>query len=250
MTADDASGSVTVQASDGEHPVVTQTFSWTASNVDPLIGTITVTPTSACAVNLSGAFGDAGSGDTHVAGITWGDEPTGTTPALAADVSPVTGSHAYTQAGTYTAAVTVRDDDGGSHTKSAPAGFTTFNTPSVIMQPINTTGTRSGFKIGSTIPVKITVTNCSGAPVSTLTPQVHLQKVDNTPDVAVNEPVITEVPTNGKLMRWTGDMYHYTLSTKLSIFNNGADLTAGSYMVSVNDATFFAPVKAWFDLRK
>jgi hypothetical protein len=144
----------------------------------------------------------------------------------------------------------VRDDDAGVGTGSGSA-FTAYNTPSAILQPINASPNRSTFKIGSTIPVKITVTGCDGNAVTSLTPRVNLELTDTTASDTVNEPAVTETPTNGKLMRWdaTGQQYIYNLSTKLSQFT-GAQLTAGTWTVSVNDDSFLRPVKAAFDLRK
>ena len=63
---------------------------------------------------------------------------------------------------------------GGSST-----AFSLLYNTSGILQPINLTGPRSAFKIGSTIPVKIKVTDCNGASVSGLTLHVKLQKLDN-----------------------------------------------------------------------
>ena len=122
-------------------------------------------------------------------------------------------------------------------------------TPERCGQPINSSGTRSGFKIGSTIPVKITVVGCDGAAVTSLTPSVNLVQNDTTADVSVNEAAVTEVATNGKQMRWDGTQYIYNLSTKLSQFT-GAALTQGTWTVSVSDPSFAAPVKAAFDLRR
>ena len=184
--------------------------------------------------------------DTHTATIAWGD---GSSSAVAPATSSVTGTDTYPAAGTYTASVTVTDDDLGSATQAASNAFPAYNTPSSILQPINTTGTRSAFKIGSTIPVKITVTGCDGGQVTNLTPAVNLVQGDTTPDVAVNEAAVAEVATNGKLMRWSDTQYIYNLSTKLSQFT-GATLTQGTYTVSVSDPSFAAPVKAAFDLRK
>lgn len=247
-TTDDATGTVTVKASDGEHADATQTFAWNAANVDPAVGTIGLARTGACAVSLSAVFSDAGTADTHNAVIDWGD---GTTSNPAGDeVSPAVGTHTYGAAGSYVASVTVTDDDGGSDAANA-AAFKANNTPSAILQPINNGGTRSGFKLGSTIPVKITVTGCGGAAVNSLTPQVNLEQGDTSPDVAVNEAAVSEVPTNGKLMRWdaTAQQYIYNLSSKLSQFTGGP-LPQGTYTVSVNDPSFAGPVKAVFDLRK
>jgi hypothetical protein len=243
-TTDDATGSVVVQATDGEHATASQTFDWTASNVAPSVGPVTVTRTSACSVSINAPFTDPGTADTHAAAISWGD--TGTTavdPATAA----VAGTHTYGANGTYTIGVSVTDDDGGNDT--AGATFATQNTPSAILQPINSTGTRSVFKLGSTIPVKITVTGCDGAAVSTLSPTVALFKLDPTPDGMGNETPVDVVATNGLQMRWSDTQYVYNLSTKLSQ-HTGAALTAGTYKVTVSDSSFPGPVSAQFDLRK
>jgi hypothetical protein len=247
-TRDDASGSVTVTASDGEHADASQTFTWTAANVAPVIGSVTPTRGGACAVSLATQFSDAGLDDTHDVAISWGDGDT--TNAAGNEISGYTANHSYAAAGTYGAAVTVTDDDGGSDLKSL-SSFKAYNTPSAILQPINSGGNRSGFKIGSTIPVKITVTGCNGSAVNSLTPAVNLEQSDTTADTAVNEAVVSESPTNGKLMRWdaSGQQYIYNLSTKLSQFGGG-QLAAGTWTVSVNDPTFSSPVKAAFDLRK
>jgi hypothetical protein len=252
-TTDNGSGTVTVTATDAGGLTATDDFTWSATNANPVLGTVAGTRAGACAVNLSASFTDAGIADTHTATVAWGDasasEAATVTETVGTGAGTVTGQHAYTAAGAYTATVTVTDDDGGSGTAST--GFTAYNTPSSILAPINTGGTRSSFKIGSTIPVKITVTGCDGGLVSTLTPQVNLVQGDSTPEFPVNEEVYSGSATNGKLMRWdaTGQQYIYNLSTKLSQFT-GAALSAGTYTVAVNDASFAVPVRATFDIRK
>ena len=239
-TTDDVpSGTITVTASDGEHTAATDAFTYSAANANPVVTSVTQTrPQGAagnCTVTLGANFTDAGSADTHTTSVIW------------ADNSSTNLQRSFSAAGSYTATVTVTDDDGGSG--NVGSTVRAYNTASAIMQPINSTGTRSGFKIGSTVPVKITVTGCDGAPVSTLAPAVQLEQNDTSADVAVNESASGEVPSNGKLMRWDGTQYIYNLSTKLSQFT-GAALTAGTWTVSVNDGSFSAPVKAAFDLRK
>ncbi|MEU4604538.1 PxKF domain-containing protein [Kribbella sp. NPDC023972] len=243
-TTDDASGSVVVQATDGEHAAATATFDWTASNVAPSVGPVTVTRTSACSVSVNAPFTDPGTADTHSAAISWGDS--GTTAVDPATAS-VAGTHTYGANGTYTIGVSVTDDDGGND--AATATFATKNTPSAILQPINSTGTRSVFKLGSTIPVKITVTGCDGAAVSTLNPTVALFKLDAMPDGTPNETALEVAATNGLQMRWSDTLYIYNLSTKLSQ-HTGAALTAGTYKVTVSDSSFTGSVSAQFDLRK
>lgn len=236
-TNDDvASATITVTADDGEHADAQDSFSYSAANADPVITRITQTRQGACAVTVAATFTDAGSGDTHTTSITWADGGT--------DLA-----RTFTAAGTYSGTVTVTDDNGGTDAEGV-SGVRAYNTPTSILAPINTTGTRSSFKIGSTIPVKIRVAGCDGGQVSTLTPAVNLVQGDTTADIEVNEVVVSEVATNGKTMRWSTDQYIYNLSTKASQFHNGTALPTGTYTVSVSDASFAAPVKASFDARK
>ena len=254
-TTDNGTGTVTVTATDGGLLTATDTFTWTAINAAPVLGTVAGTRAGACTVNLSASFTDVGVADTHTATIAWGEgagvapEEATVTETAGTGAGTVSGQHTYAAASSYTATLTVTDDDGGYDTGST--GFTAYNTPSQILAPINVNGTRSSFKIGSTIPVKITVTGCDNGPVSSLTPQVNLVKGDSTPDFPVNEDVYAGSATNGKLMRWdaTSQQYIYNLSTKLSQFTGGA-LVTGTYTVAVNDPSFAEPVKATFDLRK
>lgn len=247
QTDDDASGTVVVTADDGEHDTASQSFAYLASNVAPTVDASSVA-TGACTAALSASFADPGTADTHVASIDWGDGSAaeGVAPAT----SPVTGSHTYASNGTFTATVTVTDDDGG--VGSDAAGFATKNTPSAILQPINASGTQSTFKIGSTIPVKIRVTGCDGAPVSDLTPTVSLVKLGTDTSGGVLEEAVTAPATNGLAMRWSATdlQYIYNLSTKAAQTNQGAALGAGEYRVRVSDPSFFANPSADFLLRK
>lgn len=246
-TTDNGSGSVTVEASDGEL-TATQSFSWSAANVAPGVGPVTATYADACSAAVSAPFSDPGTADTHTAAISWGDsQSTAVDPAT----SPVTGSHTFAAAGTYAIGVSVTDDDGGTGSAGLTGDFTTKNTASALMQPINAAGSRSTFKLGSTIPVKITVRDCGNLAVSTLTPTVTITRLDTTPDGQVNETPAESVATNGLQMRWdaTSGQYVYQLSTKLSQ-QTGAALTAGTYRITVNDPSFFAPTSAVVDLRK
>ena len=75
-----------------------------------------------------------------------------------------------------------------------------------------------------------------------LSPQVTLKKMDASPDVAINEAVISTVPDQGTTMRYAGDgQYIFNLATKT--------LAQGSWRVTISDLNI-APVSALFDLRK
>ena len=337
-SADDASGTVVVKASDGEHADATDSFDWTAANANPApsIGGAPASNPEGTQISLTSDENDPGTLDTftyqwsvtkngvayasattdnfsftpdddgaYVVSLTVRDDDGGqgstsesiavtnvaptindfsfTAPAgvacqgatnqatMSFTVSdpadntndPISGTiswgdgsttsisgrtvletHNYA-AGSYTATVEINDGDGGTDSAGG-AGSSSFSalysTGSGILQPINMTGTRSGFKLGSTIPVKIQITDCNGNPVTNLSPQVSLKKMDATPDVAVNETVVSTVPDQGTTMRHAGDgQYIFNLATKA--------LSQGSWRVTVTDPSI-APVSALFDLRK
>lgn len=243
---DNGSGTVVVRATDAQGLYVEDSFDWTATNANPVVGALSLTRLGACEVSLSASFTDAGSGDTHSGSIDWGDASTAEAASISQSTRTASGSHSYAAAGTYTVSLTVTDDDLG--TGSNTASFKANNTASGILAPINTGGTRSSFKQGSTVPVKITVTGCDNLPVTNLTPQVSLALFDQTPDFPVNESVVSLVATNGKQMRWDGTQYIYNLSTKQSQFTNAA--LSGTYNIAVYDPTFAAPTQAAFDVRR
>ena len=68
-------------------------------------------------LEVSGVFGDVGLLDTHEATVDWGDggppEPAEVVRPGAETTGTLTGRHVYADEGTYTATVTVTDDDGG-----------------------------------------------------------------------------------------------------------------------------------------
>ena len=101
-----------------------------------------------------------------------------------------------------------------------------------ILQPINLTGPRSAFKVGSTIPVKIVAKDCHGAALGTLAPEVRLIKGDFTadPDGVTTEATSTVPPSTGITMRYdaAGGQYIYNLATR--------GLTDGTYTVKVSGA--------------
>ena len=108
-----------------------------------------------------------------------------------------------------------------------------------LLQPINAGG-RTTFKLGSTIPVKVRVSDCTGALVDGLDLQVHL---------ALGGSQVTQLASsNGDAgMRYTDGQYLYNLSTKRSQFAGGLDLTAGTYHLWVSGPV--ASTDAVIDLR-
>ena len=88
-----------------------------------------------------------------------------------------------------------------------------------VLQPINTDGT-SRFKLGSTIPVKFTLT-CKGTPVTNAVASLRLTQGDTAPDAGVDEAISTAASTTGNLFRYdpAGQQYIFNLTTKVGYTN-------------------------------
>lgn len=250
-TVADGTHVVTLRAENSAGQFLTGTFNVIvecaapAGNAAPVITAFTATATAACTVSASVAWTDADAGDTHSVTFEWDDNSADTVVNPA--TSPTVESHIYGAAGTYEISVTVSD---GTDNDTDTESFTTKNSASALMEPIKTDGL-SMFKINQSIPVKITVTDCGGDAVENLSPVVALKKIDSNPDAG--EPVdggVNDAPTNGKLMAWNGEHYHYVLSTKNSQFNNNKALTAGTYEIKISHTSLFAATSEEFQLRK
>jgi hypothetical protein len=236
---------------DGTH-LSAGTKSITVNNVPPTIGAFTATGTTAAAclagntVGVSFTVSDPATEayDPITGTINWGD---GNTTNISG--RSISESHSYA-AGSYTITVSVNDGDGGTDSKTQAVSLLYNRTG--FLQPINMDNS-SNFKLGSTIPVKIKVTDCNGASVGTLVPQVFLQRV-GAGSGTVNEPVAVEsVPDVDNDMRYdaSGQQYIYNLSTKRSVFatpSNGP-LAFGRYELMVSDPTI-APIVVQFDILK
>ena len=234
-TDDVAQSTITVTADDGNGGTVTDSFTYEATNGNPALSALSLT-SSNCSPTLDFTYSDPGSGDTHTGSIDWGDGSTDDTFTA----SPVSQGHSYAVAGVYPIQVGVTDDDGG--TDSDTINHTVNNIPSGILPPVNSNGT-SVFKHGSTVPVKITVTGCSGI-VSTISPQVTVVKLANGTESPPNEAIIsTSNADTGTQMRYSDGQYIYNLATKsLS--------TPATYRVKVSHPTFPATVTQDFGIKK
>jgi hypothetical protein len=117
-----------------------------------------------------------------------------------------------------------------------------------LLQPINADKT-SNFKLGSTLPVKIRITDCAGASVPGLTPHVGLVKVGSGGGT-VNEAVPESVPDDGSDMRYSDGQYIYNLSTKRSTLVSPAGaLQVGSYKVWI-EHSLIPTASGYFDIVK
>jgi hypothetical protein len=244
-----------VQVTDGVDFSNTATTDTTVNNANPVVGALTLggnTGTACLAgksVTLDFGFTDAGVFDNPWAvDVDWGDLSPHAAYSAASQGDQDQLPHLYVGAGSWTVGATVIDKDLGSGSSPGGAGAPTvtllYSTGQGILQPINYTGPRSAFKIGSTIPVKIRITDCTGAPVSGLAPQVSLKYMDGSPDGTSVEDFYSTVADQGTSMRFTGSpdyQYIYNLGTK--------GRSAGDYTVTISNATI-VPVSAVFSMRK
>ncbi|MDP2349997.1 MAG: PxKF domain-containing protein, partial [Chloroflexota bacterium] len=240
-TSDNGSGTVVVEASDGEHTAAQDTFGWSAANVAPTLSALLVTggSTTACiggdAVGLVFSWTDPGASDTFTGSINWGDGSKEDSSAT----SSVNTSHTYA-AGAYTISVTVTDDDGGSDSDTASVSLL-YNV-SGVLQPVNNTQAQQApsiFKYGSTIPVKIQVTDCNRVAVAGLAPTISVKKLTGSTPTGTDETIVsTSSADTGTTMRWSDPQYIYNLATK-----SLADSTA-TYRISITGP--FATVTADF----
>jgi hypothetical protein len=224
-----ANPTVRIQVTDGANTDSNEaTKSVTVANVNPTIGALTVTGNSGTAcigstnvVNLSFSITDPGV-DTHSGTINWGD---GTTTQFNGSTPPspfsVTQQHSYS-AGTYTITVNASDSDPGGNaapkSTSGTQNVSLLYKVSELQDPVNpsTAATMSVFKSGSTVPLKVIITDCNNQPVNGLVPRISFTKVNpSTPALGVNEALSTQPNDTNFLMRDAGNgQYIYNLNTK------------------------------------
>jgi trimeric autotransporter adhesin len=99
-----------------------------------------------------------------------------------------------------------------------------------FLQPINpnlTTGNRSSFKIGSTIPTKFQLFKADGStPITSAVATIAVMKLDNTAETPINEELITSPADDGINFRVSSGQFIYNLSTK--------NWSAGTYRIIAN----------------
>ena len=168
-------------------------------------------------VNLGFSFTDAGSADTHKASINWGDNSADTVVNPA--TSPVANvGHTYSGSGLgpYTVTVTVTDDDGGvgsANNNANPVSFH-YNIGNTLLSPVNADSS-SIFKLGSTIPLKVNITDCNGVDVTGLAPTIKMLLISSNPANTGEIEAASTQPndTNGVMRDVGGGMYMYNLAS-------------------------------------
>lgn len=216
---DDGSFTVGLVVTDDEGATSTQdTATLTLGNAAPEITSAAfAAATTTCGddnVSLTVTFTDAGANDTHTLEIDWDNDGT-----YDDTVDPYSGTaitHEY-NSGAHTAKVRITDDDGDSDTSSDAEVFVEYDV-SEFLPPVNNTGhgqTPSVFKSKSTVPLKLSITDCDGAAVSGLTPTVSVVRLTgNTPPSGDDEAVSTANPTTGTTMRFSDPIYIYNLNAR------------------------------------
>ncbi len=116
--SDDALVTVTLVASDGVNPVVTDDATVDIHNAAPAVSAPVVLPNPVAVggtVALSSAFTDQGINDDHTASVNWGDSSStsATVTETLGSGGTASGSHVFTAPGTYLVRVTVNDKDSG-----------------------------------------------------------------------------------------------------------------------------------------
>ena len=223
----------------------------TVNNVSPTVSALTLTGGTGTAclagnqTSLTFSFSDAGANDAPWAiDINWGDATAHTLASTNTQGAQGPFTHTYGP-GVFTVTVKVTDKDGGFGMSSSTVGAVShLYTASGVLQPVNDTQAHqdpSIFKYGSTIPVKIRVTDCTGAAVSGLSPQIAVKKTaGSTPPSGVDETITsTSGADSGTTMRSDGaGQYIYNLATK-----SLSDATA-TYQITISGP--FADVTALF----
>jgi PKD repeat protein len=119
--ADTGSYAIVVTLADSAGHTVTANTSVSPTNVAPVLGTLSLSPSSVVdhqTLTVSCTFTDPGTADTFTVTVDWGDG-TSSSDSLAAGARSFSGTHAYGTAGPITIKVTVADRDNGRSTSSA-----------------------------------------------------------------------------------------------------------------------------------
>jgi PKD repeat protein len=119
--ADTGTYSVALTLADSASHTVTANASVSPANVAPVVGSLSLSPSSVVdhqTLTVSGTFTDPGTADTFTLTVDWGDGIS-STDSLAAGTRSFSATHAYAAAGPVTITATVADRDNGRSSSSA-----------------------------------------------------------------------------------------------------------------------------------
>jgi hypothetical protein len=227
-TTDNGTRSVKGKIKDKDGGVNEYTASVNVNNVAPHITSVTATNTYAGPLvfmtsSISTLFTDPGSADTWINYLTFSDggaETSTTQPAAqGGDSYKFTLTHSFVTPGCKTVTSRVNDDDGASNT----FGPTPVNVGSgEFLPPVTNTPVTNKLKNGQVLPVKIKLTDCTGAPITNLNPAIVLKKGDLTSVgddgvIPITPGSVSAADTTG-FMRSSGDgSYIYNMSVNITL---------------------------------
>jgi hypothetical protein len=216
---------ISVSVTDKDGGSTTGSTSATVDNVAPTITSFAGTDSLAGALaftpsTFNGTFTDPGTLDTHTAVLNWGTGEGSTSLALGPNVLALSTTHQFATPGcNKPVAVSVTDDDTGSATQG-----TTVNVGSgAFLAPMTNQPLTDKLKNGQVLPVKVRITDCSGNPVTNLTPAVRLMDGDQTPladDGSDVLPIasVSAADTSG-WMRLADGNYLYNMKVQVAKLN-------------------------------
>ena len=217
------SSTVSVSANDGDplNNIGSDSIDVTIANLAPDVGDLSIggaTGTACIAGNsitLDFGFTDAGVNDADWGvNIDWGDGSTDADYDATAQGDQTQQSHTYGP-GSHQITVTVTDKDGDFGASDAGQGSVSllYNMTG-ILAPFNADGS-SVWKYGSTLPVKVKITDCNGTAVSGLKPQVGTSMSSTTtPAEGISETASTSAADTTGVMRYSDGQYIYNFASK------------------------------------
>ena len=129
--------------------------------------------------------------------------------------------------GTYTYSAWAKDNAGNEASGGRTYVVKYGASVSAPLSPIKADGS-SRFKLGSTIPVKFTI-SCDGVPVTNVVARLFVKQTDNVDTAGDAEVVSTAAATTGNLFRYSDGQYIFNLDTKAGYTNpDGSSLKFGT----------------------